>query len=164
MTTPAYKKFKEIIEDPLNNISQGNGFLTNPIYLPGSIKHEAGLLKKGTQGRRLPAIIAAYAEDVVNSQKQQPKMNRLEKDSYEIISNRTVIIHGVVKAFETGEKPGDYIEDIDNLLYDVKKALSAKELSFTQVGFILDNDDETMGLAGFSLKVNYKIYETMQYD
>lgn len=164
MTTPAFEKFKILIEDPLKSISADPKSLTNPTYLSGSIRHEANALKKGINGRKLPALIASYDADSINEQKVQPKTSRLHKDSYTVTSTRSVNIYGVVATIDDNSEPGEYILEIDELLHDVKRAIPFKDLKFVSAGFILDNDDASLGLAGFLLKVTYDYTEKFNYD
>lgn len=159
MTTEAYRKFVELIEEPLKSIATDDECITEPCYLSGSIRHEANSLKRGTKGRKLPAVIATYDSDEITEQRTQPKTSRLKKDQVTVISERNVTIYGVVATIDEESVPGDYIKDIDELLSDVKRVMPFNNLKFKSVGFILDNDEQSLGLAGFLLKISYNYTE-----
>lgn len=165
MSLALYDAFVKTVETPLKNIDPAIDpkYYTKPLYLPGSIRHEAESLKKGLNGRSLPAVIAMYEEDDLIQQKQQRK-SRTAKLNYDIKNERSIIIHGVVRAFNDGDVPGDYLRDIEELLHDVKRALNDEELKLVKVGYILDNDDQSLGLAGFVLKATYNVTENFEYD
>lgn len=147
--TETYEKFLNLIQTPLEN-------LPNAKFRKGHIYVAADKLNKNPDAY-LPCVMASYIEDPIIENTRSKGKHRLAKSTVDIKFPRRIAIHGIVSSFE--KLDDDYLEKIEDLRVEVMDALNYSDLKFIKVGYILDTDKQSLGLAGFELIVELQVNE-----
>lgn len=149
--TPPYELFLESVVTPLSNIEGVK-------YRKGHIRVNADSLRKNANN--LPCVMASYIDDEILEQTRHRPVSRTNSTTVTIKSNRKIAVHGIVSSIDGLDD--DYLEKIEDLLHKVKAALRHGNLKFIKVGYILDTEQQSLGLAGFVLILELIVNENYE--
>lgn len=149
--TPIYQQFIDSVVTPLSNIDGVK-------FRKGHVRVDADKLRKFPD--RLPCVMASYIKDDVLEVGRTKPIARTAVSSLVINSKRKIAIHGIVSSIE--DMADDYLEKIEDLLAATKNALRNSNLKFTEVAYILDTEQQSLGLAGFVLFVELTMNENYE--
>ncbi|AWY02811.1 hypothetical protein [Alteromonas phage JH01] len=145
--------WKNLVEDPLKQISIANGYENDPCWIEGWLIYYAHDIARGVDGLSFPSIGARPGEENIVVQRRNQR-----HDPYQSHNTRSFVIEA---GFDGIAGRDDLTKRMESLLRDIKKAIGTvktSNLTLTRVNF--DIPQETLDYAFLVVEGNIAYNET----